>query len=136
MFDEINITMDNDGDLITRAEAVKAALDWYVRPHEDVFDSIKYAIIERMHAVPKAEGWVSVKDQLPEPASAHNMKDIKPVLLYSPKGGYYVGWYYGPDWNGKKLFINRTSKNSRQYITTKVTHWMPLPELPKENEDV
>ena len=91
MFDEINVTMDNDGDLITRAEAVKAALDWYVRPHEDVFDSIKYAIIERMHAVPKAEGWVSVKNQLPEPASAHNMKDIKPVLLYSPKGDIMSG---------------------------------------------
>lgn len=76
-------------------------------------------------------GWISIDDELPEPVSARNMKDIKPVMLYSPKGGYYVGWYYGPDWNDKKLFVNRTSRDSWQYITTKVTHWMPLPPGPE-----
>ena len=83
---------------------------------------------------PTVGGWVSVEDRLPEPVCARYMEDIKPVLLYSPKGGYYVGWYYGPNWNGKKLFINRTSRDSWQYITTKVTHWMPLPEQPEVSE--
>ena len=82
---------------------------------------------------PTVSGWISIDDELPEPVSARNMKDIKPVMLYSPKGGYYVGWYYGPE-NGKKLFVNRTSRDSRQYITTKVTHWMPLPPEPEVSE--
>lgn len=122
MFDEIVVTMDNDGDLITRAEAVKAALDWNVRPHEDVFDAIKSAIAVRMHAVPKAEGWVSVKDRMPETRHA--------VLVYTPHhkniwaatmhedGNWYI-WspnyriLLDPDWYGP------------------ITHWMPLPEVPE-----
>ena len=74
--------------------------------------------------------WISVKDALPGSVAARDRMSVEPVLLYSPKGGVYVGWYYGKDWYGKDKFINRTSRDSMQYITTKVTHWMPLPKAP------
>ena len=119
MFDEIDVTMDNDGDLITRAEAVKAALDWNVRPHEDVFDAIKSAIAVRMHAVPKAKGWISVEDRLP------------------PKAGEYIVAYYPCRWNWQKgpisvglnSFRGKT-KWAKEY--QRVTHWMEKPEPPEE----
>lgn len=64
-------------------------------------------------------GWVSVEERLPE--------------LNTP----VIGWYkdnpfskYCPEivsWNGKGwLFVY-----AERYVTT-VTHWMPLPEPPKE----
>ena len=124
MFDEIVVTMDNDEDLITRAEAVKAALDWNVRPHEDVFDAIKSAIAVRMHAVPKAEGWISVEDRLP------------------PEAGEYIVAYYPCRWNWEKgpisvgldSFRGKTKWAKEKY--QRVTHWMEKPEPPEENEDV
>ena len=79
--------------------------------------------------------WTSVKEALPGSVAARDRMAVEPVLLYSPKGGVYVGWYYGKDWSGIDKFINRTSRDSKQYITTKVTHWMPLPEVPKEKRD-
>lgn len=78
--------------------------------------------------------WISVKDRLPEPISGRNRHEIPPVMLYSPKGGFYVGWYYGEYWDGTKAFWNRTSRDSSQRITTKVTHWMPLPPEPEVRE--
>lgn len=79
-------------------------------------------------------GWISVMKRKPKPVTAQNRRKTEPVLLYSPKGGYYIGWYYGVDGNGNDKYLNRTSRESRQYITTKVTHWMPLPEPPKEGQ--
>lgn len=78
---------------------------------------------------------IPVTERFPKPVSAQNRRKTKPVLLYSPKGGFYVGWYFGEDYRGKHIFTNRTSKDSLQYITTKVTHWMPLPEPPKGEEN-
>jgi len=61
--------------------------------------------------------WISVEDRLPE-------KD-KDVLCYSNKnGGYmffgYRGWMIEEWMEGGSLHIGN------------VTHWMPLPEAPKE----
>ena len=124
MFDEIVVTMDNDGDLITRAEAVKAALDWNVRPHEDVFDAIKSAIAVRMHAVPKAEGWVSVKDRLPEEKGGY--------LVYAPdyKSGSLRGQLNHKGimfsyWNGTAWGIE--IRDGYQYRKSFVRYWMPIP---------
>ena len=78
--------------------------------------------------------WNPVTERLPEPVFVQTRRKTKPVLLYSPKGGFYVGWYYGQDYRGHHIFTNRTSKDSLQCITTKVTHWMPLTEPPKEDK--
>ena len=77
--------------------------------------------------------WIPVTERLPKPVTAQNRRKTKPVLLYSPKGGFYVGWYFGEDYRGHHIFTNRTSKDSLQYITTKVTHWMSICEEPKED---
>jgi len=101
----------------------------YYPPIHRLIDEAEAADVE-----PK-QRWIPVTERLPKPVSLQTRRKTKPVSLYSPKGGFYVGWYFGEDYRGHHLFANRTSKDSLQYITTKVTHWMPLPEPPKGSED-
>lgn len=60
--------------------------------------------------------WISVKERLPEDGGS--------VLVYSPVGGVAEGVYSK---NYKKWVQYRWS-----VFEPKVTHWMPMPEPPKE----
>lgn len=68
--------------------------------------------------------WISVKERLPELftrvlvtvqcKSDSEFREIKISSRYTPIGGYHTDWRWGCDSNEE------------------VTHWMPLPEPPKE----
>ena len=71
-------------------------------------------------AEPKQE-WISVKDRLPE--------QLKEVLIcfdgYGKKSvstATYRNYFYGKEWLSNMMSLSVDS----------VTHWMPLPEPPKE----
>ncbi len=70
----------------------------------------------------RVDGWVSVEDGLPEP--------FKPVLIFQTNKSITIGrlsvveFDFGP---------SMTWKNTYGKIAT-VTHWMPLPQPPKEGE--
>ena len=68
----------------------------------------------------KAVRWISVKDRLPEP-------DTK-VLVYGRNeyGVYCITCHYSA--HRKWLYHNRTTADGKT-----ITHWMPLPEPPKED---
>lgn len=55
--------------------------------------------------------WVSVKDRLPD--AAFN------VLVFDETGRVLIAWYFEYQWRGERLYH-------------KITHWMPLPEPPKD----
>lgn len=61
-------------------------------------------------------GWVSVEDRLPE-------KQMRVLVRCNP-GGTVVGWLLWDGWMTD--FGNAYNGNGE------VTHWMPLPEPPKE----
>ena len=84
---------------------------------------------------PTACEWHCVADEKPEEIGSTLHRDKHdPILLYAEKShAFYVGWYVGKDWRGVDEFINRTSLNSWQYITRKITHWMPLPKPPERS---
>ena len=71
--------------------------------------------------------WISVKDKLPE--------DNQMVIGYTPVDGYmFVGYLTHSKWGDileEKWHIITAMRSDRR-ITKRVTHWMPLPELPKE----
>lgn len=59
--------------------------------------------------------WISVKDRLPEIGA--------PCLVTCHEERYTIAEYNGIKW---------TTLNSIAYYHPIVTHWMPLPEAPKE----
>lgn len=64
--------------------------------------------------------WINVKDKMPE--------DGKEVL-FSDSSSIMVGWY-----NADKEYWELTDADMIAYAQD-VTHWMPLPELPKMDEE-
>lgn len=82
----------------------------------DALALIKHLESERDAALAKVPRWISVEDMLPE-----NFRSVIILRDDVPNGGLSeVGWRIGEYWsvpNG-----------------VKVTHWMPLPEPPKEGE--
>lgn len=92
----------------------------------EVDTTIARTLITVAAKAPTVGDWISVKDRLPETRHA--------VLVYTPHhkniwavsmhedGNWYIWSPYGrvylePDWHGP------------------ITHWMPLPEPPKERDE-
>lgn len=77
--------------------------------------------------------WISVKERLPI--------DNQFVLGYTPIDGYvFIGFYRKDPMNERYHGTKRrewyiiTSMRSTQKVTKRVTHWMPLPDPPKNTE--
>ena len=102
-----------DADALEQAYDDKYILgDCGRRERDDVVDALRYA---PTIAAPR---WVRCKDAVPEPH--------KNALFCGKKGGMFVGWTYGYGEDGVfRAFVH--GGNART-----VTHWMPLPEPPKE----
>ena len=70
--------------------------------------------------------WISVKDRLPD----ENLM----VLGYTPCDGYmFVGFRETSIFGNNEWYII-TAMRSTKTMRKKVTHWMPLPELPTEDD--
>lgn len=67
--------------------------------------------------------WIPVTERLPE--------SYEPVLAVCNSGKIFVGEYVDLGW--RTLWRIKTARDSTKEITRKVTHWMPLPEPPKED---
>ena len=62
--------------------------------------------------------WISVTERLPESGK-------ESVLIALRWGEVGIGWCEDGRWNSE--FVN-------EYEEGEVTHWMPLPDAPKEND--
>lgn len=80
-------------------------------------------IASEIATAPTVGGWISVKDRLPE-------EETLVVALVQ----YEVGWYRAFAWRDKRGWQSSQEEFSGgdgDYIT----HWMPLPGLPKEENE-
>lgn len=69
----------------------------------------------------KQTEWISVNDRLPENAET--------VLAHCKDGGMFVGRYMSNgDW---QIW---TAMKSTRIVRRTITHWMPLPTAPKDDE--
>ena len=83
-------------------------------PHElvDPTEAVADYLLDSGVTVQK---WISVKDGLPESGK-------ESVLIALRWGGVDIGWCEDGRWRSE--FVN-------EYEDGEVTHWMPLPNLPK-----
>lgn len=82
-----------------------------------------------------ANGWISVKDRLPDAAGYECLvcavnEIYNQVHVFTAHTGYgEPGW-----WTGNVHYMARVKSPSdnRVHHALRITHWMPLPEPPKE----
>lgn len=113
--------MRND-DLISRS-ALKEAL--CISDLKEMNIAVDGKILERLiDCVPTVGGWISVKDELPK------VGDLVLFTGLSSFGTRFItqrGWFDGTFWE--------RDDGETVYPNTPVTHWMPLPDLPKEDDN-
>lgn len=71
--------------------------------------------------------WISVKDRLPE--------SDRPVLIYCKNGAMFTGKMQDHNFIGEPdviWFTYGPLGTGRRIANSRITHWMPLPEPPKE----
>jgi len=102
------------------SELVNRGIEWFNQTH------IYYAFKDGAEWQKKQSPWISVEDKLPE--------EKQPVLVANyfksarkPYYEYYMGFYRDGEW----CACTCVDENGEDYILTDVTHWMPIPELPK-----
>lgn len=76
-------------------------------------------------------GWISISDEFPKNPRQVIVRFIKPVLGV-PRDSYEMGFFEDPE----KCKIGDSCGwlywSDNKPITYPVTHWMPLPEPPKD----
>lgn len=90
--------------------------DWISEINHSVFMLTNAPTIEPVHGE-----WISVKDGLPTAR-----EDVLVVAYWHEKYQVLIGWF-SP--NGK---VWRVTTPNGEMTDVSVTHWMPLPEPPKE----
>ena len=79
----------------------------------------------------KANEWISVKDRLPEKDWEDNQMWFSKVVLAATGGSILYGSFEVYKYNGTWEFASYDEDFEFDRCVT-VTHWMPLPEPPKE----
>lgn len=122
--------------------------EFITRVGDDEYQVIfKTNSVEKYHAVEdfcreiidhgKPSGWISVKDRLPDAAGYECLvcavnENYNQTHVFTAHTGYgEPGW-----WTGNVHYMSRTTSPSdnRLHPALNVTHWMPLPEPPKEEK--
>ena len=112
----------------------EAPSDWYdASLHYKAADAIEdliAALAASNEVIAKGKPrWIPATERLPE--------ENQLVIGFTPVDGYmFVGYYFSYMWGGKTETQWRiiTSMRSTKDVTKRVTHWMPLPQPPKEGK--
>ena len=130
-------------DLIQREKAIECVWKPQVKPDAVIFNALKMAIqseIEQLPTVTPESGWISVKDRLPEQKELQGIEtdgtpytylESDPVLVLSEYCEMTIAQYTKD--NGRSYWIEMTPISYRE-IGDQITHWMPLPDLPEEDQ--
>ena len=124
---------------------VREKLGQCVMTHELAFPEVQDAIADaakndfielaKGNDAPTVGEWVSVKDRLPDAAGYECLvcavnTNYNQTHVFTAHTGYgEPGW-----WTGNVHYMSKATSpyDNRLHPALKVTHWMPLPEPPKE----
>ena len=116
-------------ELIKREDAINAVEMFFKDAYIEDSDVHCTDMVYEINHIPTASPWHRVEDELPDKTTA--------VLVWV--GVNYDGWGMYPEmrtalWHTvQKRFFVHHNESIRGPIIGEVTHWMPLPEPPKED---
>ena len=105
------------------ADKLKA---WFFRPYSNEESYSNLDVAKVIDAQPTATRWVRCEDELPKNVANR-------VLVYCQNGVMYAAHYEGGETD--KWYMNMGTWWEEGTGNLTVTHWMPLPEPPKEGEN-
>lgn len=125
---------------MTRKEEIaRAAKDYHIKLHPNFTFGEYVAFIDGAQWADAHPHWISVEDELPPFDAIENgtWRCSKDVLIFAPFRGIFVGRYECDDMYGKTYWLFNggsypTVERGDGYESSNVTHWMPLPQAPKE----
>ena len=96
--------------------------------YQEVQDAIEEAAKKDFIAIAKADnGWISVKDRLPESVANRVIVWVKDAEIYG-----HIGFGHYEKYKGQEIWFNLINNEAFEIRGQTVTHWMQLPEMPKE----
>lgn len=106
-----------------------------VMPDEELCEDCCYNVVNAISEMPTVGGWISVKDRLPDAAGYECLvcavnENYNQTHVFTAFTGYgEPGW-----WTSNVHYMSRVKSptDNSLHPALKVTHWMPLPEPPKE----
>lgn len=87
-------------------------------------DFTRMDICEMIDEAPTIGGWISVKDRLPE-------NETEVIIIVQHK----IGWYRAFAWHDEYGW-HSSAEEFGDGESDFVTHWMPMPEPPREAETI
>lgn len=122
--------MENDV-LISQAALIEALMTYTWRDDDerliDDADEKREFIKQWLPDVPAVDGWISVKDRLPgEEDYRQCHENWDGAVIWTNGSDIGLGWYYTSTGNWADIYDCNIDD---------VTHWMTLPEPPKEDND-
>lgn len=96
----------------------------------DALELIKRLEAERDAALANVPKWISVEDRLPD------ADDWVAVRYRDKEDSYYpTAGYYFKHTDGQMYWATDVDNSETAYPPEEITHWMPLPELAKEENN-
>lgn len=109
-----------------------ALMEKFAHPPELIYTNV---VVDEIRSAPTIGGWVSVKDRLPDKRGnylvvrkshayigiSHFLTNLRDNCQFEYEGEPNEPGFYNGDGEG-------------DWVERDITHWMPLPDLPKEDE--
>ena len=114
-------------DLIDREAAIRKIEPWlYSKGRGESELNVLRAVIAELKSLPPAPRWHRVEDELPQNVANR-------VLVFCKNGVMYAAHYEGGETD--KWYMNMGTWWEEGTGNLTCTHWMPMPEPPKEEND-
>ena len=114
-----------------RYEIAQTIADNFGYGDNDKYDAsdFEWAALQVQNKGYRKQEWISVEERLPDNDHGTHWKDRKYYLVVTAPSGLMSVATYGYKEFG--WWVDRCSQVLDEKTYRKVTHWMPLPELPK-----
>ena len=96
----------------------------FAHPPELIYTNV---VLDEIRSAPTVGGWISVEDELPRSVANKVLVWLEHEELVG-----YIGFGHYEKYKGQEIWFDLENNDAFSARGYKVTHWMLLPEAPKE----